>query len=1527
MSKKDNTDKPEEITKPKKKRRIFRKIIYVLITLFIVLELLLWFVATPLLRSNIQKMVSKRSKGVYSVEFDKISIELTTRTVKLINFKLKADTALYEKLKKEKKIKTALYQISLNSLEFHNMEVIRLLWNNELKFKRIELNQPKVEILGLPEKAEKDTVKYDAVHDDLYSFISPFLSSLIIDKVEINEGYFNLKTKSKKHSKAKKISLNLYKFKLDSTAYHQKKKLFYSDSLIFEINDYSLKLNDGVHAVKAENTKISLADSSIKIRNAEIYPITPKNNKLSYTIKAPLININGIDVYKAWFAKKIKLHSIEFDSAEIKIVRPKIRIKKKTTSNSKADFRDLYPLIKGTLGGVVVDNFIFKNAKFQLKKNIDEKIPSINIDNLSLFLEHFSLDSLSHHKKNKIFYSDNFTMSVSNYSMKIVKNSHLLHAESFLLAAKAKNILANNVTIKPIAKNSKMRAGMNINIPYLLLDGINLIEAYNTGSLYIKKIKSGKPKILINRYGKRQKRKNLKRADIIYDLVSDYLNSVKVESILLKNGSFIIKRVFDKTKVAFSKGLISLNLRNFVLDENTTKRTDRLFYAQSFEISLNKFSMKSGKDLHIFEAGKLYLSTFESKLSIENMRYYPKDNDNPLSILKEYNKSALTNLYIKKIEFDSIDIKKALFNKELNISSIKIQRPQLFIQKYKGLKKNEDTIEAKIFPFLKINKFANGDSVSIYDKPIVALKDTLKSTIKERIIKLFSGKVNSINITETDIDSGYIYLSVYDTLDNLKLSFDNKISAVINDIKYNKNSVDSGSSLFSGHTIIELSDYNVNLPGKLNKLKLKKIYYSSIDSSITVEDAKLIPNFNNIKKNKKPMAFLINLPFLKISGIDINQYLTDKTIKTERLQIEKPNIVIIKNQNVNKKRSNTFEKFQKLKQKLKKIKGFKVKNINIKKGKFQYVVMKDSIFNVISNADLNLNMKNIELDSLNPYNFVRFANGNLQIENFSFKLPDSMYSISADSLNYNLSNNNASIKNLKYKTDTAKNIIDYLNAKQKNSISLFNIDNAEIQNFDLKTLIFNRKIKAKKINIFNFNIDIEKYWNRYAKGKVIADNEDKIKVKLLKKIDALDVSKIDFVNASINYKDRTKLNKLPLFLKDISGSITNFNVNKDSDIDRSKIFFSDDIKIKLKKFDKIISDNMNRLTVRDIRISTGSKKLSVRSIKLTPLYDKFQFAKILGYAKSVINVDRGKIELKGLNLRQLAEEKAIIADSLIASGFDIRIFQDKQMPENNEKKPVPPWILLKNANNYINIKKIIFKNLNFIYEQNSKKSNKTGVFTIERITGHIKNFTNDSLLYKKKKYLRMRIFGYMQGEAYLRTSFRIPFRPDSSEYAFVGRIDSFNLNIFNSFIENTAFIKVQSGYSKKLSFFVNANDSFAEGNLNFFYKNLNLKFIDTIAANKGFLSFAANMLISNKNPKGIFRKLKQGIIFNLKRANQSVYGFWVKSVLSGVLSTFGIKSKDMRKRIRHNKKERKRLFRIRKRNKNATKLKIPVKKS
>ena len=107
-----------------------------------------------------------------------------------------------------------------------------------------------------------------------------------------------------------------------------------------------------------------------------------------------------------------------------------------------------------------------------------------------------------------------------------------------------------------------------------------------------------------------------------------------------------------------------------------------------------------------------------------------------------------------------------------------------------------------------------------------------------------------------------------------------------------------------------------------------------------------------------------------------------------------------------------------------------------------------------------------------------------------------------------------------------------------------------------------------------------------------------------------------------------------------------------------------------------------------------------------------------------------------------------------------------------------------------------------------------------------------------------------------------------------------------------------------MNFNISANEDYAEGKMKFGYNNLkfdirNKKKTDSlIVAKRGLVSMAANSIVKDNNPRRKHGRLQEGRIYFERDIYHSIFHYWTLSAVSGIQSTMGFKSKQLKERLK-----------------------------
>ncbi len=1494
-----NKQETIEIEPQPRKKRIFRRLLTITFIMWLASELVFRFMATPLLRSGIQSYVQEKSGGLYKVDFDRLSISFYNTGLELINFKLIPDTAVYNKRKAEHSIETALYNIELESLYFKRLHITKLLNKNVLHFKLMEINGLSLSILGLPDKAETKNDKYDAVHKDLYQLIKPHLNALKIDLVSLNDGHFDMQlhttAEESAKTKAEKISISMKNFSLDSTSYLANDKLFYSDSLHFKVDNYSMMLNDGIHEVYAREVVMSVADSTIEVKEAGIYPLTngttdATKKKSKYYIYFPNIKLTGTDIYRAWFDREINIREFTTDVPILKILgNERVKHAKDTTNTGKrqhsdSDFRELYDLIDGKIAFINIGKFNLKKAKFDIYKT-ESTNPTFSIAEFSLLLEEFRLDKDSEKRTKKFLYADNVEMDVKNYTMQIARKTHILHAESFSFSTKKKIIQAKNIGILPINTADHRKINMQISMPEMQLTDVDFIQAYNTGQLTVNQLFVSNSNISVHQYNKKPKAQNVEKksaqekANVLFDIVSEYINSLTVKDIRLENSALTYENHLSEEQSAFYKGNLSLNLQNFLIDENTATESDRLFYASGFDISLSDYSMKSARDLHIFELGKLRISSIDSLIEIRKLAFYPKISKSITEQMKFYTKNTLINFFADGIFVNNIDVKALIFNKDMTLSEMSVVNPKLFVQKFQGITVADST---KITPINKLFPLESDESSITYRQTDSLNIET--GSYKTALANLLSGYIKHIDIQKFKIDSGYFHLTNYDSLGRMKTYMESSFDAKIRNIIFLHDTANLSEPILDGKTTLNLSEFTFRLPDRLHTLRTGSVKYTNFDSGLVVSDIRLIPDNN--KKSKTLHTLFI--PKLKIKGIYTQTLLTKRIFQADSIDVQSCRYVMTQLP----EDTTQIKKNRKPFALPKSLKGFEIQNFTMTDGIFQMNTKTDTAETETIAAHFYVNFKSIKSLQDNSNLPISAETSNIMLSEVRYRLKDNVYRLSADSVYFTPKNKFISAMNLSLTYDS---VHIRKAVPKRNSGFSFTSPKVRAAGFDAIQLIQDKRVDIELLNINSPRIKFDKF-NTSDKKFQIADFETMLTEKLTKKTEQIHLRKIEFTDAEFNLKNYADDSKKTVKIDHLYGNITDFDTDT-SKQSESRLFLSEDISVTKKNFRQISKDSLNLMTAAELSLSTHEKTMKILAFAMQPTLNKYEFDQRFETRKSMIFMDNADVVLSDVDLPLLFEQRKLHANTGTISDLEMYIFSNTAKPEDtNDTLRVNPWLKINDLKLPLSINSLKLKNGNIMFEQQTPKSPRTGRLSLNRIEGNISYLSNEPEQIAKNPMMKASISTYLQNEALLKTFFRLPLDPKEKSYAFGGTADTFDMRILNSFLENTVLFSIESGDAKYLRFFIDVNGNEAEGDLTLLYKNLNIKLIDTTADVQGISSSLANAALRNSNPKNRIGKIRHGQIYYIKPAHKSDISMWTHALLTGVVTTLvSFKTAEMRK--------------------------------
>jgi len=1476
-------DEKEPLTK-KKKRNWFKKSVIALIAFFIFFELFLYFLATPVLKTYIQKKVQEKTKGLYYIDFDKIRFELTRRQIILDGFMLSPDTAVYNQLVKTDNYQAAIYDISIKTIELQGTGFYQLLYKQKLEVKEVLIIQPNISLKKLPSEKHEKNKSRDFIHQDLYPNINKYLNTLQIDYINIEDGRFRLRLSKDSLSRTSHygaISMKLYDFYLDAQTYSKKDKLFYSNDIQIKIDNYRIRLSDGVHNFFAEDIYISTKENILKAKSVSIRPAHDLR-KFDETLKAdyyyfysPEISFHNFNIANLYFNKNIEIQNIIVDEPKIKLVDvQKKGLKEAKTiqetekeENKTEKNKDLYKLIKNSLNSVSIKTLDLRHAEFEFFHESHLNKPAYRIKDFNLSLLNFLLDAHSADDKSRILYSKNIRLNLKDFKAKIINKTHNLRAKSLSIHTDTKSLYIKDLNIHPVKNTGILKQKMDIDIKDVKLSGTDFYRLMKRRELIIKKMILGYSNINI----RTQKTEHQEKPENFIDkLTNAFLKSLKIYNIQLKNSDFNIVEYQQDSILGSYKGKINFDIRylNFFSNRSELKK---MFSIYGFKISLSDYIQQFADQVHVLKAQNILISNTDSLIEMKQLEIYPKVRS--YSLLKNYKQADIIDLNIEKTALTGIDIQKIFLQKDLLIDKIIVEHPVFKAVHFPTIEKEIDTS--------LVVEIQETEQDTLF-KDTVLIPETLNGYLSKYFKNL---QIKKLNIKK----AGFSF-SDADSLDNQSIKASGRFSLNFTDFKYDYyvDTINFGKTE-TGDFVMNVDDLFTKTSSKNYLLKIKTINISKNDSLFTAKILRWFPN-NEVNDSLFGKSIITAYcPEIAFKGIDINRFSNTNIIHLGTMYVFDPSISLIKNKNYTKKLSDTLSAKKNLP-----FGKIITDSIIISKGSLGILNNKEDVESKLLNTSFNVYLSKMEIDSSfveNPADKLKDIATTLHLQNFKYR---------DTSKNFTLDFNHFYLNSDK-KIILFDNILYYSQEKDSSVLEAMYIPAVKMTDFSYPDFLQKNLIADSLQLIEPYFVFINK---QKKKAKKISPLEINLYEKTKKVFKKIDLKTISIDNAALKVKNKGNINKPVDDYLYIYGTISKLLIDSLHQNDKNKLFNTDDISLSMHNYSFSVNKGFYNIDIGEIGFSTGQKRVYAKAVSMNPAHTREELAKKAKTEVKLLYVDVPEISFNNTDFKSLIAENKIIVGRVDLNHPKLHSFKNKHFPLDSTIKSALPLKDLQKIKTYIKIDTVNIHDFYVGIEILGENSTHTGYFDITGIEGIATNITNDKALIDSGIVTKVKAQGMIMNEGFLKASFRIPLGNKDGEYYYGGELSSIRADAFNPLLENLFFVSIRDGVVDSLAFKISANDDYADGSMKFVYHNLkfdlhNKKKTDSLIVNKrGFVSMLANSIIKNDNPKHKNGRIKSVRIYNERDIYRPIFHYWTITLLSGMKTTMGFKSKELKERLK-----------------------------
>lgn len=336
-------------------------------------------------------------------------------------------------------------------------------------------------------------------------------------------------------------------------------------------------------------------------------------------------------------------------------------------------------------------------------------------------------------------------------------------------------------------------------------------------------------------------------------------------------------------------------------------------------------------------------------------------------------------------------------------------------------------------------------------------------------------------------------------------------------------------------------------------------------------------------------------------------------------------------------------------------------------------------------------------------------------------------------------------------------------------------------------------------------------------------------------------------------------------------------------------------------FSSLDRKSVHRINIGKMVGNSRDSSLQVGQIEFVPLYSKKDFSSHVAKKAPRMDISLPYVLAEGLDYQKLFSNN-FQAHRITVPYPDFRSYTDKNVPEKLPAYNKLPNRIFAELETKVSIDTILIQDGYIWYAELFPEKSRPGYLDFHDLNAVFTNVTNDSILWKSNNVIDVRINSQFYGAAPLYLNLQFPMQAQPWTYYYQGDLRRFDMRLANDMMTQAAAIQFKSGYVDELSFQTTANPKVATGELEFYYKNLDVEFSKE---DKGAAKIAINdlmewVLFPQENIKN--EKHRIGQMYFQRDTQRSFFNYFWKTIFSGMKSTF-MPNIMLPKELKHKKKK------------------------
>ena len=663
---------------------------------------------------------------------------------------------------------------------------------------------------------------------------------------------------------------------------------------------------------------------------------------------------------------------------------------------------------------------------------------------------------------------------------------------------------------------------------------------------------------------------------------------------------------------------------------------------------LNNFVEKNTNNNYSLNYANISVSFLKQNLAINELSLVPKPSNNDQLEL---------NFSCKKISFEAINLKAILFENQIQIKKLSIDKPVTHFNQQETESNNEEN----------------------FDKLITRVKPFIHNNLK------------SISIDEIGLINAGIIENKKEKKGEIVINFDVGIKDFYTDSAHFINSADFFSA---ADVFLKIANYSQLLGDSLHQLAVKEISYSIKNKGILAQNISLEPvDTTSFEKT----TYFVSVPSLLIHSDNIDDIFLQDEINLDSIEIKSAKIKVFPPEKGNKmdfKKLYEFDLYQVVKDDFKKL---NIAQLKLNARSLSIIRNSSSVNNRQDFYNIDIQLDGFELDSASYTNKrkILYADAfDLSVGSYTIHLNDQVHRFGAKNIL-------ASSETQSIKADELTMLPHKKNDLVQTQVNL-SCDSIRLKKIDLNRLFHYREMPLQQIAIYDPEVDL---LSKNEKSERKHDSNSLLYQFIGNYIKGVYSHLIDIKGGKLKIREYKTKQDTGVIKTGFDFHLTDFSLDSISANKTDKLFFATNFDLGFSNYNMHLMDQLHQLRIDSIFVSSHLKRATIKNFHLQPNEMGESIDILNKYNKSELyKVSIPKLHLLNTNIHQAFFNKKLAINHFLIVEPDIyyeSINREKKNP--NELDLNELYGLLKHYIADIDIQKIRVRDGNLKLVNHNKK--------------------------------------------------------------------------------------------------------------------------------------------------------------------------------------------------------------------------------